>query len=307
MYTRAKNRLLADIGIDLLHFPGNTINPIELNLPAVLNLHDLQHRHFPQYFTKAEIDNREKWWSASARRANALIAASTWIADDLHAQLRRGKIENLRRPRANAARDSAEPSLAFLAELRRRLKLPISFFIYPAAAWPHKNHDRLLRAFAMAQLPGVQLLLTGGGQEDSPLPGLIESLGLTGRVRLMGRVSTEDLAGLYRLATALIFPSQYEAWSLPIAEAMQAGCPVASSDVPSLPEQVGDAGLLFPADDVDAMASALRQLAEDEELPRRWPPRASSGWRNLRRSGFSKPLPTRIPMPSAAHSARRAA
>jgi glycosyltransferase involved in cell wall biosynthesis len=307
VYARAKNRLLAQSGVDLVHFPGNTINPIELNLPAVLNLHDLQHRHFPQYFTKAEIDNREKWWSASAVRADSLIAASAWIADDLHAQLGVEKSKIFVTPEPMRLAHSAEPSLAFLADLRRRLKLPISFFIYPAAAWPHKNHDRLLRAFAAADVEGLQLLLTGGGQEESPLAGLIESLGLTGRVRLMGRVSTEDLAGLYRLATGLIFPSQYDAWSLPIAEAMQAGCPVASSNVTSLPEQVGDAGLLFPADDISAMTSAMRRLAMDESLQQTLAAKGKQRAAQFTPARFLETVAAAYAHALRAHAARKAA
>jgi glycosyltransferase involved in cell wall biosynthesis len=75
---------------------------------------------------------------------------------------------------------TVEPSLDFLIDLRRRWQLPISFFIYPAAAWPHKNHDRLLRAFAAAKLDGVQLLLTGGGQEDSNRSASLAAPGCSG-------------------------------------------------------------------------------------------------------------------------------
>jgi glycosyltransferase involved in cell wall biosynthesis len=306
-FAQAKIRLLDAADVDLVHFPGNSVNPLELPFPVVLNLHDLQHRHFPEYFTEGEIENRERWWSASAFRADSLLAASNWIANDLQAQLGVEKQKVFVTPEPMRLAHAAEPSLAFLAGLRKRLKLPISFFIYPAAAWPHKNHDRLLRAFAAANLSGVPLLLTGGGQDDSPLAGLIESLGLVGKARLMGRVSTEDLAGLYRLATALIFPSQYEAWSLPITEAMQAGCPVASSSVTSLPEQVGDAALLFAADDIAAMQSAMKRLAGDSALRQTLRER---GWERIKQfttARFQSALTDAYAHATRAFAARKAA
>jgi glycosyltransferase involved in cell wall biosynthesis len=124
----------------------------------------------------------------------------------------------------------------------------------------------LIQAFVTAGIADSQLLLTGGGQAESDLPKIIADLGASARVRLLGRISTEELSGLYHLATALVFPSEFEAWSIPIMEAMACGCPVTSSNVTSLPEQVGDAGLLFDPTDVAAIAGVMQRLAGDEEL-----------------------------------------
>ncbi len=256
-FQRRKTDLLARHGVDLIHFPGNTINPLDLKLPIVLNLHDLQHRHFPEYFSAAEIANREKWWTASARRADALVAASHYVRDDLAKQLGvdRTKIFVTSDPFQSVFLN--RPTPVQLADLRQKFDLPARFFIYPAAAWPHKNHRRLIQAFVVAGIAECQLILTGGRQEEiQPVQ----------NVRLLGRISTEDLVGLYHLATALIFPSEFEAWSIPIMEAMACACPVASSNVTSLPEQVGDAGLLFDPTDIAAMASAMRRLAGDKKL-----------------------------------------
>lgn len=269
-FQRRKADLLRRLGVDLVHFPGNTVNPLDLDLPVVLNLHDLQHRHFPHYFAPREVENREHWWRASAERADALVAASAFVRDDLAAQWRIDPAKVFVTPDPIESAFLEAPATDRLAELRGRLGLPETFFVYPAAVWPHKNHERLIRAFgAAAGLPAdAQLLLTGGGQQGSRLPQLLDSLGLTARVRLLGRVSTADLIGLYHLATGMVFPSQHESWSIPVMEAMACGCPVASSDVTSLPEEVGDAGLLFPPDDVPAMALAMRRLATDAELRR---------------------------------------
>ena len=267
-FQQHKTRLLHQRHVDLVHFPGNTINPLDLDLPVVLNLHDLQHRHFPQYFSREEIDNREKWWVASACRADALIAASNYVRDDLQRQLRVDRRKIFVTPDVFQSAFFTPPSAAQLNDLRDRLALPETFFVYPAAVWPHKNHERLIRAFVAAEIPNAQLILTGGGQKDSALPQLIEELGAEFAVRLVGRVSTDDLIGLYHLASGLVFPSEHEAWSIPVMEAMACGCPVASSNVTSLPEEIGDAGLLFSPNDIDAMADALRRLASDADLRR---------------------------------------
>lgn len=267
-FQRQKTDLLHRRQVDLVHFPGNTINPLDLDLPVVLNLHDLQHRHFPQYFTREEINNREKWWVASAFRADALIAASHYTRQDLQQELRVEGSKIFVTPDVFQSAFFTPPSPAQLSDLRRRLILPATFFLYPAAVWPHKNHQRLIRAFVSANLPGAQLVLTGGGQADSDLPQLVESLGAASSVRLLGRIGTDDLIGLYHMATGLIFPSEHEAWSIPIMEAMACGCPVASSNVTSLPEEVANAGLLFAPDDEKAMADAMRGLAADAGLRR---------------------------------------
>jgi glycosyltransferase involved in cell wall biosynthesis len=259
-YQHRKATVLHQQGVDLLHCPGNTINPLDLKLPIVLNLHDLQHRHFPQYFTEAELANREKWWVASAERADAMLAASSFVRDDLHRQLHINPCKIFVAPDAFESAFFNPPTARQLDELRQRFALAKTFFLYPAACWPHKNHARLIRAFADTGLTEAQLILTGGGQEslvNQPLPP---------NVRLLGRVETLELVGLYHLATAMIFPSEHESWSIPIAEAMACGCPVACSDVTSLPEQIDNAGILFPPDNQLAMTEAMRTLAGNESL-----------------------------------------
>ncbi|HEX4796124.1 MAG TPA: glycosyltransferase family 1 protein [Humisphaera sp.] len=261
-----KSELLRRHGVELVHFPGNTINPLELKLPTVLNLHDLQHRHFPQYFSPQEIENRERWWAASAHRADALIAASNYVRDDLQAQLGIDRSKIFVTPDVFQSDFLREPHQVELDALRIRLSLPAKFFIYPAAIWPHKNHHRLIRAFIAANIPGSELILTGGGERAADLAKLIDGMGARHRIKMLGRVSTQDLIGLYHMATALIFPSEHEAWSIPIMEAMACGCPVASSNVTSLPEEIGDAGLLFSPDDTMEMCLTMKRLASDADL-----------------------------------------
>jgi glycosyltransferase involved in cell wall biosynthesis len=308
-YQHRKADLLRKLGVTLVHFPGNTVNPLDLDLPVVLNLHDLQHRHFPQYFTPQEVENRELWWRRSAERADALVAASNYVRDDLHAQWHVDPSRVFVTPDPFEAAFAAAPSPERLVELRARLALPETFFIYPAAAWPHKNHERLVRAFAAADLPEAQLVLTGGGHVEGSgaVARAVAASELGSRVRLLGRVSTDDLVGLYHLATALIFPSQHESWSIPVMEAMACGCPVACSDVTSLPEEVGDAGLLFAPDDVDAMAAAMRRVAGDAAQRQELSIRGRERVKQFSPDRFVRAIAAAYEHAVAAHRARQAA
>jgi glycosyltransferase involved in cell wall biosynthesis len=297
-FQRRKMEQLHRRGADLVHFPGNTINPLNLDLPVVLNLHDLQHRHFPEYFSEEEIARREKWWVSSGKRADALIAGSEFIREDLCRQIGIDGGKIFVTPDAFQAAFFRRPAAEKLADLRKKYRLPETLFLYPAAAWPHKNHQRLIRAFELAGIADAQLLLTGGGHAESAA---------AKNVRVLGRVSTEDLVGLYCTAAALVFPSQYESWSIPIMEAMACGCPVASSNVTCLPEQVGNAGLLFDPTDVAQMASVMRKLAGDTRLRETLSARGRDRVRQFSRKNFIATIGRAYEFALSAYRAREAA
>ena len=138
------------------------------------------------------------------------------------------------------------------------------FLLYPADGWPHKNHARLLRAFAQIRRarPELRLVLVGA-RLDAALaaPG----------VEVRGYVSADELAGLYRTATALVFPSLHETFGLPPLEAMASGCPVAVSRAGSLPEVCGDAARYFDPRSTDEIVESVLDVVD----PRR--PRETAG------------------------------
>jgi alpha-1,3-rhamnosyl/mannosyltransferase len=140
-------------------------------------------------------------------------------------------------------------------------------FLYPAITAPHKNHRMLLEAFAkvIAVRDDAVLVLTGAaGPAEDMVASAIDELGLTSNVRRRGRVPAEELDGLFRDAVALVYPSIYEGFGLPLAEAMAVGCPVIASDRTALPEVVGGAGILLNPDDVDGWAHAMLRLLDDD-------------------------------------------
>jgi glycosyltransferase involved in cell wall biosynthesis len=146
------------------------------------------------------------------------------------------------------------------------------YFLSLCTLEPRKNLLHLLRCFhrliQQEQLPGLRLVLVGAvGWKTDPLFALLQQHAeLRARVVLAGYVPDADLAALYSGATAFVYPSLYEGFGLPVLEAMQCGAPVISSNASSLPEVLGDAGLLVPPTDPDALSGAMLSLASDDAL-----------------------------------------
>lgn len=130
---------------------------------------------------------------------------------------------------------------------------------------PHKNEARVLAAFARADISRqIRLLFTGDPSEE--LTGLARDLAVAERVVFLGRVPEAELPGLYRGALALLFPSLYEGFGLPVIEAMACGTPVLTADTTALPEVAGDAALLVDPRAVPQIASGIEQLCGDETI-----------------------------------------
>lgn len=129
----------------------------------------------------------------------------------------------------------------------------------------HKNESRTMSAFAAADIdPSARLLFTGNPSEE--LRRLSDELGVSDRIEFLGVVSEEELAAYYRGAKALVFPSLYEGFGLPVIEAMACGTPVVTSTVTSLPEAAGGAALLVDPYNTQAIAEAMERVVIDKSF-----------------------------------------
>ena len=162
-----------------------------------------------------------------------------------------------------------------IAAVRARYGIPEGrYALSLCTLQPRKNQDGLMCAFAqLAHEPGMadcSLVLTGGaGWKAEKIHGAIARWpALKKRVILTGFVADEDLSALYTGATVFAYPSLYEGFGLPPLEAMQCGTPVITSDTSSLPEVVGDAGLMVDPRDGDALCQALLALCTQDDLRR---------------------------------------
>lgn len=231
-------------GIDAVHYPLTVPVP-RLRLPTVITLHDLQHRDLPAHFGSGTRAFRALAYDRAARRADAVIVISEFV--------RERAIESLR---LDPGRVHAVPLGVDHERFRPAAEPREPFVLYPARPWPHKNHTRLLEAFALlrAERPELRLVLTGAGLEQLGL--------LPDGVERRGHVSSDELAHLYRRASCLVFPSLYEGFGLPPLEAMASGCPVAASSRGALPEVCGEAAVLFDPEDPDAIAAGVLEAIE---------------------------------------------
>jgi len=174
--------------------------------------------------------------------------------------------------------EAARPEFAiprsdsFKQQVRARYELPERYLLAVATTEPRKNLVTLLDAYVQLKNdPGASctpLVIVGrkGWNCDDILSYMA---GLEDAVRFPGYVSDEELIALYQVATCLVFPSLYEGFGLPVLEAMAAGCPVITSTASALPEVAGNAALLVDPLNAQEIATAMRQVLQDEDLRRR--------------------------------------
>lgn len=146
---------------------------------------------------------------------------------------------------------------------------PPKYIFYPAQFWQHKNHINLVEAvhLLVKDIPDIHLILVGSEKNSmGKIKELISAYGLADNISIRGFVSNENITYLYKHAIGMIMPSYFGPTNIPPLEAMTLGCPVAVSDKYAMPEQVGDAGLLFNPDSPEEIAECIRKLWCDEEL-----------------------------------------
>jgi glycosyltransferase involved in cell wall biosynthesis len=251
---------------DVVHHAGGTV-PVRRPGPALVTVFDLQPLELPDNFGPV----KRRWLASSLPRAVAaaelVLCLSQHTADRLN-ELLAVPLAKLRVvPYGHVMPGSAGPAPAAAPA---RAVDPARFgryVLFPAIAYAHKRHIDVVRLLARLgpDLADVTAVFTG--RADGPeLPAVLaeaERLGVAHRVHVLGRVPTPDLEALYRSAEALVYPSAYEGFGLPVVEAMSLGCPVVVSDAGPLPEVVGEAGDVCPVGDVDALAAAVTRVVGD--------------------------------------------
>jgi glycosyltransferase involved in cell wall biosynthesis len=255
------------LGADIMHFPKQSAFLTEI--PSIYHPHDLQHLHLPTYFSRRAIELRELQYRAYCESAAMVAVTSSWTRKDVisHYNLPPDKVQVV--PWAPAILESDPAKAEEIQDARRRLALPDPFILYPAQTWPHKNHAKLFEALARLRNRGlvVPLVLSGFANNfAATLRRRAAALRVDDQITWLGFVSRRDLAVLYRACRAVVVPTKFEAASGPVWEAFQLGAPVACSRVTSLPEQAGDAALLFDPDDSVEIAQAIERLWNDSAL-----------------------------------------
>lgn len=257
----------------VVHSLPSYTHPDLLGFPSVLTVHDLQHLHLPEFFSPEDIATRERHYRESCATADRIICVSEFTRQDVHRRYgipldRLVTIWNLPSQASSLALSEAR-----CARLLRQMGIGRPFVFYPAQAWLHKNHQRLIKAFDAVRdsLPhGCMLVLTGRPPDAShPVSAQLAEMIKQGSVCHLGFRTPLEIAALYRTAEALVFPSLFEGFGMPLVEAMMAGCPIACADNSSLPEIAGDAALLFDARSEGAIGEAITRITTDAALRER--------------------------------------
>lgn len=260
---------LAQHRLDVLHSP-DFIPPAAGARRRIITVHDLTFLYYPQFLT---AESRRYY----ADQIGWAVAAADHISADSEAT-RRDVIALLGAPPAKVTTVPLAANPVFAAEYTPQvvaataaeLGVGRGFILAVGTLEPRKNLPLLLRAYHRLRAEAgikVPLVLVGGkGWKYGEVFDTIDALGLGDHVRHLSGVSDTQLAHLYRAAGVLAFPSHYEGFGLPALEALHAGCPVVASDRGSLPEVVGEAGLLRPPDDLDGWCEALRQVLTDADV-----------------------------------------
>jgi glycosyltransferase involved in cell wall biosynthesis len=262
-------QLFEDIDIFLL--PKNGLYPhYYLNKPYIMTLHDMQERYFSEYFTKFELAMRYIIRKKLTKYARKVICESNYVKNDIirFLGISESKIKVVESPPPKTLLSFVKNDKISDA-VKIKYKLPQKYIYYPAQFWYHKNHIKLLEAFAIAnkQFKDLHLLLTGNKDNNyHNIINKIKTLNLEDSVKYLGYVDYEDIPYLYILSEFLIMPSLFESISLPIYEAFALKVPVCCSNVVALPEQVGNAALLFDPYDKNDIANNIIKYLKDEKL-----------------------------------------
>ncbi len=258
--------LLRRIKADLFHGTLNVV-PLACPVPSVVTIHDLAFIRFPQTFRAYNRTYLDFATRLTARRAARILTVSEHTRREVIGLLGVPAERVVVTP--NAARAHFRPPApAAIAQLRARHGLPERFLLYVGTLEPRKNLITLLEAYVEVARRTDATLLVGGGKGwlYTPIFERLEALGLRDRVRFVGYIDEAELPLWYAAATAFVFPSIYEGFGMPPLEAMACGTPVVTSNSSSLPEVVGDAGIMVDPYDAAALAVALIKVLGDADL-----------------------------------------
>jgi glycosyltransferase involved in cell wall biosynthesis len=256
-------RMAKTTDFDLYHEPN--ILPLPFEGPTVITVHDLSWIRHPDAHPAERVNAMNRYFPARLTRANLVITDSLFVKNELMELFHFSEekicviplgVEPLFRPR------SAHETQTTLA--RWGLKHG-GYFLAVGTMEPRKNLQTALDAYG--RIPAdlrenFPLVLAGmKGWNSADLEARIRDLATGGQLLNLGYLPRPDLANVVAGATALVFPSIYEGFGLPLLEAMACGVPVISSNASSMPEVVGDTGFLLDPHDVDGMTQAIVQMA----------------------------------------------
>ncbi len=251
--------------VDLLHSLA-FVTPLLSSCPSVITIYDLSFLLFPQGFKCLKRLYLTAFTPPSARKARCIITISESTRRDTIRLLEVSpkKVDVVYCGVGKAFRPLSEREVA---SFRQKRGLPERFILFIGTIEPRKNVARLIEAYSRLGDKQVKLIVGGAkGWLYKEVFARVEELGLTDDVLFPGYIPSDELPLWYNAAELFVYPSLYEGFGLPPLEAMACGTPVITSNVSSLPEVVGEAGLTVDPTDSEGLAEAMNQVLGDKAL-----------------------------------------
>jgi glycosyltransferase involved in cell wall biosynthesis len=262
-------RAAARAEVDLIHAPAYTA-PLWAGAPVVVTIHDVSYERHPEWYPYRRDRLRRAFYRRCARAAAHILTDSEFSAREIASAYGIPRAGMTIAPLGVSAAFAPLPPGA-ACELPVGLTTP--FVLHVGDLHKRRNLTVVVDAVLAARrrhagtLPGLSLVLAGVDRGTGEALGAIAAAaGAPDAVVLPGAVGEDRLRMLYRRATALVYPSRYEGFGLPVLEAMACGTPVIASRAASLPEVIGDAGILLDPDDGAGWADAIVRVLTDADL-----------------------------------------
>jgi glycosyltransferase involved in cell wall biosynthesis len=250
--------------LDLVHVPHFNAPLAKIN-NLVITIHDLIYLKFNESSSFAKKAAGRLVISRAVKNARKIIAVSENTRRDIEQYFpnSKGKIEVIYEDSDPVFLKNINSNK--IQEIKKKYNLPDKIILFVGTLKKHKNIERLVDAYLSMKNRGIEHLLVVVGRYRPQEPEILKKINSSGAVYL-GEVPLDDLIAIYNFATVLVIPSLYEGFGLPALEAMTCGLPVVSSCLASLPEVIGEAGVLFNPYDVSDMTNKIISVLVDEKF-----------------------------------------
>jgi glycosyltransferase involved in cell wall biosynthesis len=261
--------IIYDCNINVLHFPGPIFPIYGWKIPTVLSFHDVQHEHFPEFFSLEILKYRRYHYRRSAKESSHIVVTFDHVKDDIikfyKIDPNKITITSIGYPQSEDRQIISNPDIT-LAKYR----IPNKFLLYPAQTWKHKNHIFLLNVLAKYKKrydKNIFLVCTGRKNENyKNIKKVIYANKLENNVLFTDFIPEGELNALYIKSSLIVIPTLYEAGSYPLLEAMAYQRPVICSNVTSLPGIVRDRRFVFDPRNEEELCDLIHKMLTDEKL-----------------------------------------
>lgn len=255
--------------LDLLHVPRQHSPAYLLKFPVVITMHDVQHFHFPEFFSPIERIYKSLSYYTSLCECEHVIVSYKHIKEDIvkYFPLTDKQVSVCPVPMDQDWVSEDEETKPM--QVKVKYNIPDQFILTPAATWEHKNHLAVIEAISILRSEGFKVFWVATGNKTNfydKIENRIKELNLSDQIKFTGIVSDIELKELFKIASLVVIPTLYEAGSGPLFESIRYGTPVICSNVTSLPETIDNGAYIFDPHDHKQIAELIKKMLTDADF-----------------------------------------